>query len=134
MTKDDFLTDENTLAVKNKSDTKELSDKQNENAEKIVSEQIGGDHYKVMGDHQPYTALAYYLTPEQYRGYMIGTAITYLAREGLKNGDEDISKAIHTLQFYEVMRDRLYKAKNCAKFGPKWAVPSITPNKGIVVL
>lgn len=59
--------------------------------------QVGGDHYKKMGDHQPWVVLKAWLTPEEFRGYMKGTAIAYLARELDKGGMQDIAKAAHTL-------------------------------------
>jgi hypothetical protein len=60
--------------------------------------QVGGDHYKKLGEYQPWAVLEHWLTPEEFRGYMKGTAITYLAREKDKGGDMDVSKATHTLQ------------------------------------
>jgi hypothetical protein len=49
--------------------------------------------------------LQHWLTPEELRGYMKGTAIAYLARERDKGGDIDIEKAMHTLQgLLELMR------------------------------
>lgn len=60
--------------------------------------QVGGTHYKDMGDYQPWDVLKHWLTPEEYRGYQKGVAIAYLARELAKNGDQDIKKAIHHLQ------------------------------------
>ena len=59
--------------------------------------QHGGDHYKKEGDHRPWRALKLWLTPEEFRGYMKGTAIAYLAREAAKGGDLDIKKATHML-------------------------------------
>jgi len=32
--------------------------------------QVGGDHYKTMGDYQPWQVLAEWMTPEELRGYM----------------------------------------------------------------
>jgi len=58
--------------------------------------QVGGDHYRQM-QVQPWDALKAWLTPEEYRGYQKGTAISYLARERSKGGDIDIRKAIHHL-------------------------------------
>lgn len=58
--------------------------------------QVGGDHYRQM-TVQPWDALKAWLTPEEYRGYQKGTAISYLARERSKGGDIDIRKAIHHL-------------------------------------
>ena len=55
--------------------------------------QEGGDHYK-----KDWEVLRRWLTPEEFRGYMKGTAIAYLAREQDKGGMLDIRKAGHTLQ------------------------------------
>ena len=60
--------------------------------------QVGGDHYKKLGAYQPWEVLRRWLTPEEFRGYMKGTAIAYLARERDKGGMVDISKAVHTLE------------------------------------
>lgn len=60
--------------------------------------QEGGDHYKKFGAYQPWEVLRRWLTPEEFRGYMKGTAIAYLAREQDKGGMLDIRKAGHTLQ------------------------------------
>ena len=60
--------------------------------------QEGGDHYKKLGAYQPWEVLRHWLTPEEFRGYMKGTAIAYLAREQDKGGMLDIKKAGHTLQ------------------------------------
>ena len=60
--------------------------------------QEGGDHYKKLGEYQPWEVLKRWLTPEEFRGYMKGSAIAYLAREQGKGGMLDIRKAAHTLQ------------------------------------
>lgn len=60
--------------------------------------QVGGDHYKKLGDYQPWEVLQRWLTPEEFHGYMKGSAIAYLAREKDKGGLADIKKAAHTLQ------------------------------------
>lgn len=67
------------------------------NASSALVRQEGGDHYKNMGV-QPWEALEAWLTPEEYRGYHKGVAISYLARERQKGGDQDIKKAVHHLQ------------------------------------
>lgn len=59
--------------------------------------QVGGSHYKLMGDYQPVEVLRRWLSPEEFRGYMKGTAIVYLARERQKGADQDIKKGHHTL-------------------------------------
>jgi hypothetical protein len=65
---------------------------------KASETQVGGDHYKTMGDFQPWDVLKHWLTPEEYRGYQKGVAIAYLARERSKGGAQDIAKAAHHLQ------------------------------------
>lgn len=60
--------------------------------------QHGGVHYKKLGSHQPWEVLKSWLTEEEFRGFMKGTAIAYLARERQKGKAMDIDKAIHTLQ------------------------------------
>ena len=59
--------------------------------------QVGGDHYKKLGQFQPWDVLRAWMTPEEYRGWMKGNAIVYLARERDKGGETDIAKAEHTL-------------------------------------
>lgn len=61
--------------------------------------QIGGVHYqKHKVEHQPWNVLQSWLTAEEYRGFLKGTAIVYLAREQGKGKDEDIAKAEHFLR------------------------------------
>lgn len=68
--------------------------------------QEGGEHYKKHGDHQPWDVLRSWLTPEEYRGYMKGTMIVYLAREKDKGGDQDIRKVAHYGEkFVEVLEE-----------------------------
>ncbi|MGL5936163.1 MAG: DUF3310 domain-containing protein [Cetobacterium sp.] len=59
--------------------------------------QVGGEHYRTLAV-QPWDALRAWLTPEEFRGYMKGNAIVYLARERAKGGATDIGKAEHYLQ------------------------------------
>lgn len=70
----------------------------------VLDVQIGGDHYKAMGNHQPWEVLATWMTPEELRGYMKGTVIAYLAREQQKGGDLDIKKAMHTMELWQQVR------------------------------
>lgn len=67
--------------------------------------QHGGDHYKKLGEYQPVEVLKRWLTPEEFRGYMKGTAIVYFARERDKGGDVDIQKGIHQLQLFMELKD-----------------------------
>lgn len=67
--------------------------------EDMASEsQVGGTHYVKHGAYQPWEVLRRWLTEDEFRGFMKGTAIVYLARERDKGGDMDIEKALHTLQ------------------------------------
>lgn len=66
--------------------------------------QEGGNHYKQFGEFQPWDVLRAWLTPEEYRGFMKGTMIAYLARERSKGGDLDMRKVMHYAQkFVEVL-------------------------------
>lgn len=58
--------------------------------------QIGGDHYITMAI-QPWEAMEAWMTPDEYTGYHIGVAISYLARWRRKGGVDDIRKAHHHL-------------------------------------
>ena len=55
--------------------------------------QIGGNHYKSL-TVQPWDAMESWLTPEEFRGFLKGNAVKYLART--KNAD-DLLKAQHYL-------------------------------------
>lgn len=73
--------------------------------------QISGTHYIDLGIYQPWNVLKAWLTEEEFRGYMKGTAIAYLARERAKGQDIDILKAIHTLQGLDIDASAVIKAK-----------------------
>lgn len=59
--------------------------------------QIGGDHYKTKAV-QPWTAMESWMTEEEFRGFLKGNVIKYLARMHDKGGEEDVRKAAHYLQ------------------------------------
>lgn len=77
---------------------REIEDMAVGKSKSVLKEQHGGDHYKTLGAYQPWEVLKAWLTPEEFRGFMKGTAIAYLAREQQKGGDLDIKKATHTLE------------------------------------
>jgi hypothetical protein len=58
--------------------------------------QVGGDHYSRLAI-TPWQALEVWLTAEEFRGYLKGEALVYLARERSKNGPQDVAKAAHVL-------------------------------------
>jgi hypothetical protein len=59
--------------------------------------QIGGEHYTSLMI-QPWEALEVWMSREQFEGYLLGTAINYLARSDHKADRlEDWKKARHTL-------------------------------------
>ena len=58
--------------------------------------QIGGDHYLDMG-LQPWDALEAWQTDNEYIGYQVGSAVSYLARWRRKGGFNDVKKAHHHL-------------------------------------
>lgn len=67
--------------------------------------QIGGDHYMNMGI-QPWKAMECWMSPEEFRGFLKGNAIKYLARSNAKGGVIDVRKAGHYIEkLSEVMGD-----------------------------
>ncbi len=67
--------------------------------------QVGGDHYHALAV-QPWDAMRSWLTPEEFRGFLKGNAIKYLAREHAKGGPQDMEKAAHYLEkLLEVSRE-----------------------------
>lgn len=70
-----------------------------------LDNQIDGDHYKKLGAHQPWAVMRKWMTPEELKGFMKGTVISYLQRESDKNGRIDIKKAHHTLGLYLELTD-----------------------------
>lgn len=60
------------------------------------NEQVGGTHYKDMAI-QPWDAMRAWMTPEAFRGFLLGNVIKYAARHQAKGGLEDLRKASHYL-------------------------------------
>lgn len=58
--------------------------------------QIGGDHYKSKLV-QPWDAMKAWMSHDQFKGFLRGCAIKYLARCDDKGGLEDLLKARHYL-------------------------------------
>jgi hypothetical protein len=64
--------------------------------------QIGGTHYKTLAV-EPWAAMEAWMTRQQFEGFLLGSAIAYLARvntEGVsgKGGVQDVKKAAHYCQ------------------------------------
>lgn len=60
--------------------------------------EIAGDHYQKL-NIQPWDAMQAWMTPEQFKGFLVGNCIKYVARAGKKGGyREDIEKAQHYLE------------------------------------
>lgn len=59
--------------------------------------QVGGDHY-VRHAIQPWDAMREWMSAEEFKGFLRGNAIKYIARCTDKGGVEDVEKAIHYLQ------------------------------------
>lgn len=93
-----------SLARMDQHTTKQLQE--NTQTKSPLDFQVAGDHYKRLGNYQPWIAWSYYLTEEELRGAAKFTAGVYLARNKA-NSDEDIEKAAHTLQLYlEVLKKK----------------------------
>lgn len=66
--------------------------------------QAGGDHYKKL-KVQPWDAMESWLTPEEFRGFLKGNVIKYIARANSGKEDHDlmIEKAAHYQQKLDEM-------------------------------
>lgn len=66
-------------------------------------QQIGGEHY-ISKRIQPWAAMEAWMSAEEFRGFLKGNAIKYLARCNDKGGIEDVLKACHYInKLSEVM-------------------------------
>ena len=54
--------------------------------------QVGGSHY-LDKDIQPWDAMEAWMTEEQFKGFLIGNVIKYIARFQDKGGSLDLEKA-----------------------------------------
>jgi hypothetical protein len=86
--------------------------------------QVGGNHYVDM-DIQPWDAMRAWMTPDQFCGYLLGTAVAYLARVNVaapgKGGIDDIEKARHVLaKLAETWHYRIFREfpKEVMQAGP----------------
>lgn len=58
--------------------------------------QVGGNHYAAK-HIQPWDAMRDWMTPDQFKGFLRGNVIKYIARCDDKGGIEDLRKAQHYL-------------------------------------
>lgn len=56
--------------------------------------QVGGNHYRSKSV-QPWDAMAAWMPPAEFRGFLWGNVIKYVARWPEKGGVEDLKKARH---------------------------------------
>ena len=56
--------------------------------------QVGGEHYQSK-TKQPWDAMEAWMTKEQFKGFLWGNVIKYIARWQDKGGVEDLRKARH---------------------------------------
>jgi len=56
--------------------------------------QVGGEHYRSK-TIQPWDAMESWMTKEQFKGFLWGNVIKYVARWQDKGGVEDLRKARH---------------------------------------
>ena len=59
-------------------------------------EQVAGDHY-LLKSIQPWEAMESWMTEEQFKGFLLGNVIKYVARFQDKGGRIDLEKAQHYL-------------------------------------
>jgi hypothetical protein len=59
--------------------------------------QVGGDHYKSK-KIQPWEAMEAWMNQDEFRGFLRGNAIKYLAREKGNDKVTDIKKAMHYMK------------------------------------
>lgn len=64
--------------------------------------QVGGDHYTRL-DIQPWDAMECWLTKEEFKGFLKGNVIKYMARA--KNPKQDYLKAQHYLEKLNSLED-----------------------------
>lgn len=60
---------------------------------RLVADNTNPNHYKV-GGMEVIDILKAKLTPEQFKGFLVGNALKYLFRCDHKNGQEDLDKAL----------------------------------------
>lgn len=77
-------------------------------------DRINPDHYHPHGiiTHEPIEIMKGMMSPDAYRGYLVGNVIKYVCRYDRKNGVEDLEKAKKYIDFLEA---------DLKGFGPMYA-------------
>lgn len=71
-------------------------DKETLRSVNVDDHQVGGDHYRSK-TVQPWSAMASWMSPDEFSGFLRGNVIKYVARCNDKGGIEDLLKARHYL-------------------------------------
>lgn len=71
-------------------------DKETPRSVHVDDHQVGGDHYRSKAV-QPWSAMASWMSPDEFSGFLRGNVIKYVARCNDKGGIEDLLKARHYL-------------------------------------
>lgn len=87
--------------------------------------QVGGDHYKTL-TIEPWVAMESWLTLEEFRGFLKGNAIKYLARANSGKGspDENLKKAKHYMDKLEEVMNANSAPINTPTTNPEGAAPN----------
>lgn len=66
-------------------------------------DKVNPNHYRPHGiiTREPIDIMNGMMTPEAYRGYLVGNIIKYVCRYDMKNGVEDLEKAKKYIDFLE---------------------------------
>ncbi|WP_242629800.1 DUF3310 domain-containing protein [Xanthomonas oryzae] len=90
-----------------------------------LEHQVGGNHYSKLGDYQPWEVLRRWLTPEEFRGYMKGTAIAYLARERIRAATPTSKKPCTRCRGFQNLQGKSVMSGQIDTFGtyvrPNWS-------------
>lgn len=62
-----------------------------------MTRQVGGTHYSGKAI-QPWDAMQAWMSADEFRGFLRGNVIKYIARCNDKGGIEDLRKAMHYLE------------------------------------
>lgn len=91
-------------------------------------QQVGGSHYRDM-EIQPWDAMKAWMSPEEFKGYLRGNAIKYLARCHAKGRPvEDLRKARH---YIDRLIEEEIAAPLAAAMGAKDALAEVQAREAV---